>query len=153
MAASDAFADTAANLHVALDYRTDVAVHDCPTPDELTLNVAKQLGYSPFAEDAEQRLRIELTRVGEHIEAKIQWIDAQGRSQGERQLRSESSDCAEMAQSLSFAVAVQIQLHASETLAQATPEDKMKLIRGEQAGGKLPGHLPPTEVGEAADGE
>ena len=119
------FAETPGNLQVALDYRVDPALRSCPTLQELSDSVAKQLGYQPFDESAAQRLSVNIVRPLDRVEARIQWLDGQAGNSGERRLQSASGDCADIAQSLSFAVAVQIQLHASEVSAPApeTPAD------------------------------
>ena len=44
-----AFARTPERLKVALEYRVDAALTDCPSQAELSTSVAKQLGYEPFS--------------------------------------------------------------------------------------------------------
>jgi len=117
--ARGAFAETPGNLQVALEYRVDPALRSCPTLQELSDSVAKQLGYQPFDDSAPQRLSVKIVRPLDHVEARIQWLGGQAGNSGERRLQSASGDCTELAQSLSFAVAVQIQLHASEASAPA----------------------------------
>ncbi len=108
------------NLHVSLDYSADPGL-GCPSASDLSASIASQLGYEPFTADGEQRLRVEVTKVGDGAEARIEWIDRQLNSEGERSLTSDSSDCAPLARSLAFAVAVQIQLHASADEPPAPP--------------------------------
>jgi hypothetical protein len=101
------------DLHLSLEYGAD-AVLGCPSAAELSASIAAQLGYDPFTSaDAEQRLRVEITKVGEQAEARIEWIGRQQHSEGERRLSADGGDCATLARSVAFAVAVQIQLHAS----------------------------------------
>lgn len=99
------------NLQVALEYSADSAL-GCPSEGELKASVAQQLGYDPFASDsAEPRLRVEIVKPAERLEAQIEWM-ARERGEGERRLISDGGDCAALARSLIFAIAVQIQLHA-----------------------------------------
>jgi len=120
--ARPALAETPSNLQVALEYRVDPALRSCPTLQELSDSVAKQLGYQPFDESAPQRLSVKIVRPLDHVEARIQWLGGQSGNSGERRLQSASGDCTELSQSLSFAVAVQIQLHASEASAPAAAQ-------------------------------
>lgn len=96
-----------------LEYGADATL-GCPTSTELKANVSRQLGYDPFTTDGvEPRLRVEIVRVADRLEAHIEWIDRQQSGEGERRLASDDGDCVALARSLAFAVAVQIQLHAS----------------------------------------
>lgn len=97
---------------VMLEYGADAALA-CPSSTELKASVTRQLGYDPFASEAtEPRLRVEVAKVADRLEAQIEWIDRQ-KGEGERRLASDDDDCAAFARSLAFAVAVQIQLHAT----------------------------------------
>ncbi|HXK16241.1 MAG TPA: hypothetical protein VNG33_00455 [Polyangiaceae bacterium] len=120
--AGRASAETPGNLQVALEYRVDPTLRTCPTSQELSDSVTRQLGYQPFDDSAPQRLSVKIVRPSDRVEARIQWVDAQSGNSGERRLQSASGDCTEIAQSLSFAVAVQIQLHASEASAHAATQ-------------------------------
>jgi hypothetical protein len=100
-------------VRVALEYAADPAL-DCPSAVELSSSIVAQLGYDPFTSQAsEPRLRVAITKLVDGAEAQIEWIDQQQRSEGERRLASGGSGCAELARSLPFALAVQIQLHAA----------------------------------------
>ena len=100
------------NLRVVLEYNADPAL-GCPSGAELSANVTRQLGYDPFAaEGSEQRLRLTIGKVAERAEARLEWIDRQQRSEGERRLTSDGN-CNDLVANLAFAVAVQIQLHAA----------------------------------------
>jgi hypothetical protein len=101
------------SFRLAFEYNADPTL-ECPGAPEMRASVTRQLGYDPFAADAaEQRLRVNITRVANRAEARIEWIGSQEQSEGERRLVSEESDCSVLARSLAFALAVQIQLHAS----------------------------------------
>lgn len=114
-------AETSKGLRVVLEYSADAAL-GCPTSAELKASVSRQLGYDPFAVDgAEPRLRVEIVRIADRLEAQIEWIDRQQSGEGERRLAADDADCVALARSLAFAVAVQIQLHASAGEAPSAP--------------------------------
>jgi len=123
-AASRARAAGPASVEVALEYRTDPALADCPSQSELSAAISKQLGYDAFAGSSAappHRVRAAISRTPTGTEAQVAWLDALGQSEGERRLASESSDCGEVARALAFAIAVQIQLHAASEPAPPPP--------------------------------
>lgn len=106
-------AEPAPSFRLAFQYDADPSLQ-CPSETEIKASIIRQLGYDPFTTAAtEQRLRVNVTKVANRAEARIEWIDSHDQSEGERRLASEESDCSVLARSLVFAVAVQIQLHAS----------------------------------------
>ncbi|MES1187612.1 MAG: hypothetical protein ABUL60_27585 [Myxococcales bacterium] len=105
-------AEPAPGLRLAFQYDADPSLQ-CPSEPELRASITRQLGYDPFAASAEQRLRVNVSKVANRAEARIEWIDSHEQSEGERRLASDDGDCTALARSLAFAVAVQIQLHAS----------------------------------------
>jgi hypothetical protein len=107
-------AEPPSKLRVSLEYEVDAGL-DCPGADDLRERVVRQLGYSAFVEPGSgQRLRIQISRVSERAQARIEWFDRARNSEGERRLSSTTPGCEELARNLAFAVAVQIQLHAAE---------------------------------------
>ena len=113
--ASTAVADPAGGLHVALDYQVDPALSDCPSAADLSRVIRERLGYDPFVIDAlaPHRVKASIDRAATGAEAHVEWLDAEGHSEGERRLGAEGGDCAELGRGLAFAIAVQIQLRAS----------------------------------------
>ena len=108
------------SLRVGLAYSSDPAL-DCPSTAELSSSIARQLGYDPFTlEPSAPQLRVAITKLVDGAEAQIEWIDQHQQSEGERRLASGGAGCAELARSLPFALAVQIQLHAASA-APVTP--------------------------------
>jgi hypothetical protein len=106
-------AEAAPNFRVAFEYEADPTL-ECPSAPEMRASVTRQLGYDPFAaEAAEPRLRVNITKISNRAEARIEWLGSHEQSEGERRLASDDGDCAVLARSLAFALAVQIQLHAS----------------------------------------
>jgi hypothetical protein len=115
-AATSAHAEPRPNPQIALEYAADPQLSDCPSAAELSAAVSEQLGYDAFAVKSEaprQRMRASISRTPKGTAAQVAWLDAHGDSEGERHLASESGECAEIARALTFAVAVQIQLHAA----------------------------------------
>lgn len=109
------------SLRVGLAYFSDPAL-ECPSAAEMSSSIARQLGYDPFTtEPSAPQLRVVITKVVDGAEAQIEWIDQHQQSEGERRLASGGAGCVELARSLPFALAVQIQLHAASAGAPVTP--------------------------------
>lgn len=120
--ASVARAADATTTRFGFEYESEPEL-GCPTAREFQDALVHRLEYDPVAPSgaaAENGVRIRFAKMGTGIEARIDWLDRQGASAGGRQLISESADCAELAQGVVFAVAVQIQLWA-ETAKAAPP--------------------------------
>jgi hypothetical protein len=109
------------SLRVVLAYSSDPAL-ECPSAADLSSSIARQLGYDPFTtEPSAPQLRVVITKLVDGAEAQIEWIDQHQQSEGERRLASGGAGCAELARSLPFALAVQIQLHAAATGTSVAP--------------------------------
>jgi hypothetical protein len=100
-------------LFVAIDYRPDPALSDCPSEASMRAMVAEQLGYDPFRADANLRIVARTASEGGELHGVVEWYDASGAPRGEREL-SERTDCSALVHAMSFAIAVQIQLLARE---------------------------------------
>ena len=127
---TSAVASAQPSLRVMLAYSADPTL-ECPSGAELSSSIARQLGYDPFtSEPSAPQLRVVITRLVDGAEAQIEWIDQRQQSEGERRLASGGSGCAELARSLPFALAVQIQLHAASAGAQvsAAPPEEVKAL-------------------------
>ncbi len=114
-AATHGSAEPVGGLHVALDYQVDPTLSDCPTASDLSGVIQERLGYDPFVTDpaAPHRVKASIERATAGAEAHVEWLDAEGHSEGERRLGADGGDCAELGRGLAFAIAVQIQLRAS----------------------------------------
>ena len=110
----------AGQTFVALEYAVAIDATGCPNAAEFRANVARQLHYDPFQTAADRRVVVEIARKEIGFHGRIRWAAADGRSVGDRRLTSRRSDCGEIAASLAFAVAVQVQLLAA--LAPPVPE-------------------------------
>jgi hypothetical protein len=104
---------------VALEYEVAPEAAGCPGADEFRASVGRQLGYDPFRPSADRRVAVQIARKEPGFDGRIRWSDAEGRWVGERRWSSRRQECDEIAASLAFSVAVQVQLLA--TLAPATP--------------------------------
>jgi hypothetical protein len=109
----------APQLFVDLHYRPDPALAECPSADAFRAMISEQLGYDPFRAGAEQTVVARARAVEHGLQGLVEWFDASGNPRGERELGSESTDCAALARAMSFAIAVQIQLLAQEAQSRA----------------------------------
>lgn len=100
-------------LRVHLAYEADPALEGCPSEAELSAAVREQVGYDPFQPGAPHRVKATIGAFSEGLEGNVEWLNAEGQSEGERRLSSRNPDCREFARGLSFAIAVQIQLRNS----------------------------------------
>jgi hypothetical protein len=133
------------SLRVLLAYSADPTL-ECPSAAELSSSIARQLGYDPFtSEPSAPQLRVVITKLVDGAEAQIEWIDERQQSEGERRLASGSTNCAELARSLPFALAVQIQLHAASAGAQVTPPPPTVAPAGERPKAPPARQVPPAK--------
>jgi len=105
---------------VGLEYEVAPDATGCPSIDDFSASVGRQLGYDPFQATAARHLVVHISRTETGFDGSIRWSNAQGQGVGDRQLSSRRSECSEIAANVAFAVAVQIQLLAA--LAPATAE-------------------------------
>jgi hypothetical protein len=98
---------------VALEYEVAPEAVGCPDAEEFRASVERQLGYDPFRPAADKRVAVQIARGENHFDGRIRWSDARGRWVGDRRLSSRRPDCDEIATSLAFSVAVQVQLLAT----------------------------------------
>lgn len=115
----------APELFVDLQYQPDPDLAGCPSEEAFRAMIGEQLGYDPFRAGAEQKVVARARAVERGLQGHVEWYDASGNPRGERELGSESMDCAALARAMSFAIAVQIQLLAQEAESRAglPPED------------------------------
>jgi hypothetical protein len=93
-----------------LDY---VSVSDCPAAADFEEIVAEHLGYSPFREDAPQRVIVRIEASGRGLEGLIEWRNESGGWAGERTFPSRNTNCGELVRAMGFAIALQFQLLAA----------------------------------------
>lgn len=112
-------AEAGPQTFVALEYEVAPEATGCPDVEEFRAAVARQLQYDPFRPAADRRVAVQIARKEIGFDGRIRWTDADGRWVGDRRLTSRRPDCGEIAASLAFSVAVQVQLLA--TLAPPEP--------------------------------
>jgi len=100
----------AAEVAAQLDY---VSLPECPASGDFEETVAEHLGYSPFREDAPQRVIVRIEASGRGLEGLIEWRNESGGWAGERTFPSRNTNCAELVRAMGFAVALQFQMLAA----------------------------------------
>jgi hypothetical protein len=91
----------------------DAGPRGCPDVEEFRANVGRQLGYDPFRPTADRHVVVQIGRDDIGFDGRIRWSDTSGRWVGDRRFSSRRADCSEIAASVAFAIAVQIQLMAT----------------------------------------
>jgi len=112
-------AEAGPQTFVALEYEVAAEASGCPDVEDFRAAVARQLHYDPFRPAPDRRVAVQIARKEIGFDGRIRWTDPDGRWVGDRRLTSRRPDCGEIAASLAFSVAVQIQLLA--TLAPPEP--------------------------------
>lgn len=113
LAATAALSERAASageVAAQLDY---VSLPECPAAGDFEETVAEHLGYSPFREDAPQRVIVRIEASGRGLEGLIEWRNESGGWAGERTFPSRNTNCVELVRAMGFAVALQFQMLAA----------------------------------------
>jgi hypothetical protein len=95
---------------VSLEY---VAPASCPRADDFKGVVTRRLGFDPFNDDAANRVVVLVSAGEQTLEGRVEWRDANGRWAGDQSFPVRHGDCAELARTMGFALAVQIHLLAA----------------------------------------
>lgn len=104
--ASSAWAQ--APRQVRLEYARQDGAGACPDVAAIQAGVAARLGYEPFNDRADDRVRAIIQPSGHGLEARIDLTDAKGSPRAERRLVSRQRDCAELASSVELAISIAI---------------------------------------------
>src|SRR5262245_57104865 len=72
-----------------------VAEPTCPAASACEGEVARHLGYSPFQDDAAERVVVRIAPSGRGLEGRLEWRNEDGGRAGERAFPSRTGDCAE----------------------------------------------------------
>lgn len=143
-------AAAAPKLFVALDYRVDASLDGCPDERAFRAMVEGQLGYDPFSSGAADQLVARIVADDGGTRGALEWRDRAGALRGERELTSTAGACAELARTMSFATAVQIQLLEREADAEsALPASSRSGASG--APTPAPAATPPRQTAEPDD--
>lgn len=111
--ATPAYAGPAVQTLVSLEYEIATGTEGCPDVTRFRAAVERQLSYDPFRASADKHVVVLIARKEVGFEGRIRWSDAEGQQVGDRRLSSRHADCDEIAASVAFSVAVQIQLLAA----------------------------------------
>jgi len=84
----------------------------CPSLEEFESVVVGRLGFDPFAVDAPDHVLVSIDEGEGTLEGRLEWRDKTGRWTGDRTFPVHTTDCAELARAMGFALAVQINLLA-----------------------------------------
>lgn len=121
---------------VRLDYQRAESGTACPDASALQVGVAVRLGYDPFDDKSNERLRVSIRPVPSGLEARIEMLDPNGQLKAERRLVSRHRDCKELASSVELAISIAIdpsgsgaQTSASSTaIAAAEPSPPVRFV-------------------------
>jgi hypothetical protein len=114
-------ATAAPDLLVDLQYETDPGLHGCPDVEAFRSMVAKRLGYDPHLPGQPLVVEVRIRQGERGMEGGIEWSASARRQFGERRFLSRNQDCEELATTMGFVLAVQIQLMAAEPVEDASP--------------------------------
>ena len=95
----------------------------CPSAEEFKAIVVARLGFEPFAADAGDHVLVSIEEGSDALEGRLEWRDQAGHWTGDRTFTAHTTDCAELVRTMGFALAVQINLLATER-APAAAEDR-----------------------------
>jgi hypothetical protein len=91
---------------VRLAYDRGEGATSCPDAQAFADGVAGRLGYEPFDAGADGLVRVTVGRRERALEARIEMVDANGKTKAERLFTSRRSDCAELAATMELAIAI-----------------------------------------------
>jgi len=132
---------------VRLEYERQTGATTCPDDVVIRAGVAARLGYEPFRDRAQDRLRATIRQVGHGLEARIELVDAQGNLKAARRLTSRNRDCSELASSVELAIAIAIDPMGSPPPPEVTPspvggDASSPVLRRRAASDKTPASSP-----------
>ncbi|MEZ4326124.1 MAG: hypothetical protein R3B40_12970 [Polyangiales bacterium] len=92
----------------SLTYERQRGAERCPDDAELRDAVSARLGYVPFRDDAPQHVRTVIRAERGGLLATVDVFDADGEVVGQREIRSRTRDCEELARGVALAISVAI---------------------------------------------
>jgi hypothetical protein len=109
-------ASTAAAFPAArLVYVRGQGAEGCPGEMDLRLSVAHRLGYDPFATGSRRTIIAVVERDGEGLTARLELVDEQGVSQGERRMEAPADRCDDLVRALALSMSIAIDPEHTET--------------------------------------
>ena len=91
----------------------------CPSVSAFKAIVTGRLGFDPFSSDASKHVLVSIAASEHALEGTLEWRDEQGRWAGDQTFPLDKDDCNELARTMGFALAVQINLLTTEQSASA----------------------------------
>ena len=99
----------AAAFTVTLQYAAGAG---CPDAADFKAIVTTRLGYDPFSDSAPDHVLVRMARRDSSLDGRIEWRDASGKWAGDQSFPLVSTDCLQLARTMGFALALQIQFLA-----------------------------------------
>jgi hypothetical protein len=99
----------AAAFTVTLQY---AAAAGCPDAADFKAIVIARLGYDAFSDSAPDHVLVRLARRDSSLDGRIEWRDSTGKWAGDQSFPLVSTDCLQLARTMGFALALQIQFLA-----------------------------------------
>lgn len=119
-------AQTGVHQFIDLDYEIDHVVEDCPNAVEFRSFVTKELGYDPYRSGSDLGLRVRVRSTANGLEGNFDWTQNSVNHIGERRFFGRLTECHKMMASMGFAVAVQLQLMATEPMTDSAESGKAR---------------------------
>lgn len=110
-----ASAEQTSEQRVALSYLVAPELRDCPDVAEFRRLTAKQLGSDPFRADAILAVKVSVEPAETGLEGAIEWSTPTSDRGGERHFALPNRHCHDLVETMSFVLAVQLQLMADES--------------------------------------
>ncbi len=104
-----------------LIYVRGQGAEECPSEMELRLSVAHRLGYDPFNTGSRRTIMAVVERSGERLTARMELVNEQGVSQGERRLEAPPDGCADLIRALALSMSIAIDPERTENASSETP--------------------------------
>lgn len=97
------------HVAVALEYSAEP---NCPDVGYFKAIVVERFGAEAFADNAANRVLVQVTSQDKTFEGRMEWRDAAGNWAGERTFPSRSGDCEDLVRAMAFTLALQLQFSA-----------------------------------------
>jgi hypothetical protein len=97
-----------------LVYVRGQGAESCPGEIELRLSVAHRLGYDPFHTGSRRTIMAVVEQSGERLTARMELVDEQGVSQGERRLEAAPDRCDDLIRALALSMSIAIDPERTE---------------------------------------
>ena len=110
---------------VRLAYDRGEGATSCPDVRAFADGVAGRLGYEPFDAAADGLVRVAVGRRERALEARIEMVDANGKTKAERLFTSRRSDCTELAATMQLAIAIALDPFHATAPERATAADSL----------------------------